>query len=274
MKRKIIAIQGVPGAFHQIAAYNYYGENIDIDPCISFEELAGKVALGKVDAAIMAVENSISGSILRNLELIRNYTLSVKGETYLRIEQHLGVCEGADIETLKEVHSHYMALNQCRDFFAPYSHIRLVESDDTALSLKEVAHRKDVSVGAIGSALAIRQYGLKVLASNIETDKQNYTRFLIVEKQSIPCFEEKKVSMCMVLPHEQGVLSKVLSLLYILGVNLTKIESMPILGKPWQYRFYIDFLRSNSVDFHVLEDGLKPLVEELQILGVYPPADF
>lgn len=268
MKPKV-AIQGVKGAFHEEAAIKLFGNDIEIEPCLTFKILAEKVADGSVDAALMAIENTISGTILSNFELIRCYHLDITAETYLRIRQNLAVLKGTTIEMLKEVHSHYMALNQCRDFFAKYPNIKLVESADTALSIREVAEIGDPTRGAIGSALAIEQYGLEALATSIETDKFNYTRFVVLNKNATSDTKFNKVSATIVLPHVAGSLSKVLSLFFLLGINLTKIESMPILGKPWQYRFFIDFILSESVSYEATIEALTPLTEELSILGRY-----
>lgn len=221
-KPKTIAIQGVKGAFHEQAALNLFGSNISILPCITFKELVEKVCKNIAEEGVMAIENTISGTIIANLDLIRHYNLTITAETFLRIEQNLGVLKGGNLQTLKEVHSHYMALNQCRDFFADYEHIQLIESNDTAQSLKEVAEKGDKTIGAIGSALAIEYYGLENLAQGIESDKLNYTRFVVVSTPQHAPLTFNKISATMVLPHISGSLSKVLSLFYLLGVNLTK----------------------------------------------------
>ena len=271
MKKKRIAIQGVKGAFHEEAALKVFGEEIEIVPCMNFKELTEKVKNREVDFAVMAIENTISGTILSNLELIHQQELKIVGETYLRIVQNLGVVQDATLETLREVRSHYMALNQCRDYFQTEPQIQLVDSADTALSLKEVAEAGSVEFGGIGSKLAIEHYGLKLLAEGIETNKKNYTRFAVLSNELLVNQNAIKISASMILSHEPGALSKVLSLLHLLNVNLTKIESSPILGEPFHYRFYLDILLGESVSYQTTIEALRPLTEELQILGRYIP---
>ena len=271
MKKKRIAIQGVKGAFHEEAALKVFGEEIEIVPCMNFKELTEKVKNREVDFAVMAIENTISGTILSNLELIHQQELKIVGETYLRIVQNLGVVQDATLATLREVRSHYMALNQCRDYFQTEPQIQLVDSADTALSLKEVAEAGSVEFGGIGSKLAIEHYGLKLLAEGIETNKKNYTRFAVLSNELLVNQNAIKISLSMILSHEPGALSKVLSLLHLLNVNLTKIESSPILGEPFHYRFYLDILLGENVSYQTTIEALKPLTEELQILGRYIP---
>lgn len=208
MTIKTIAIQGIKGAFHEQAAKNVFGHEINISPSVKFQELTTKVVNQEVDYALMAIENTISGTILQNLELIRNNNLAIIGETYLRIEQNLGGLKGANIHELTEVSSHYMALNQCRAFFKNYPTIKLVESADTALSLKEVSEQDNPKIAAIGSKLAIEEYGLELLAKGIETDKSNYTRFAVLGKEIDTSTDGAKVSLSIILHNVSGALSK------------------------------------------------------------------
>ncbi|NRA10566.1 MAG: prephenate dehydratase [Crocinitomicaceae bacterium] len=267
MKQKI-AIQGVKGAFHEEAAQRVFGSDIEIVPCADFKDEIELLQNGSVDAALMAIENTISGTILNNYELIRQSGVPIVGETNLRIHQNLGGIPGSSIFDLTEVSSHYMALNQCREFFKLQPKIQLVEASDTALSIQEVAEIKDRSKGAIGSKLAIEYYGLEILAENIETHKDNYTRFAVLSK-SIKVESGNKVSLSIVLKHESGILAKALSLLHRKGINLTKIESSPVIGKPFQYRFYLDLLLEDVDGFETALNYLKPLTIELNILGRY-----
>ena len=269
MKTKLIAIQGIKGAFHEEAAHKVFGKSIEIVPCLSFSEATDKLANGVLDYAIMAIENTISGTILNNYELIREKNLSIVGETYLHIKQNLGVVRGANIKTLKEVSSHYMALNQSRKYFEPHKHISLVESSDTASSLKEVAEKGSTEYGAVGSKLAIEYYGLEMLAESIESNKQNFTRFAVLSNSRAENIENRKVSLSIILPHQAGSLSNVLSMLHLLGINLTKIESSPVIGRPFQYRFYLDMILSDKVSFEASLEALKPLTEEVLVLGRY-----
>ena len=271
MTIKTIAIQGIKGAFHEEAAKNVFGNKINISPSITFQELTSKVVNEEVDYALMAIENTISGTILQNLELIRNNNLAIIGETYLRIEQNLGGLKGANIHELTEVSSHYMALNQCRAFFKTPPAVKLVESADTALSLKKVSEQDNPQIAAIGSKLAIEEYGLELLARGIETDKSNYTRFAVLGKQIDTSTDGAKVSLSIILSNVSGALSKAISLLHLLGVNLTKIESAPVIGKPFQYRFFLDFILHEKVSFQNTIEALTPLTIELKILGKYHP---
>lgn len=270
MKTKIIAIQGVKGAFHEEAARKVFGPEIEIMPCMTFQEVGQAVLSGRADNAVMAIENTISGTILSNLELIRDNDLQIMGEIFLRIRQNLGVIRGASLDTLEEVHSHYMALNQCRAYFQPHRHIQLVESVDTALSLREVAEVGSKSRGAIGSKLAIEHYGLELIAEGIESDKRNFTRFAVLRSQREERKKGNKVSMAVTLPHQPGALARIISLLHLSGSNLTKVESTPILGKPFQYCFFIDFILGRDVDFASTMAVLRPNVLDLKIMGRFP----
>jgi prephenate dehydratase len=266
---KTIAIQGIKGSFHEEAAIQLFGKQIQIEPCNTFKELAEKVDDRTVETGIIAIENTISGTILHNFELIRQFNLCITHEVYLRIVQNLGAVKGATMKDIHEVHSHYMALNQCRDFFEQHRQIQLIESVDTALSIREVAIEQNIHKAAIGSKTAIEYYGLDLLSESIETVKQNWTRFAIVSKQTTAQPDFNKVSICVELQHKPGSLSQVLSLLFLLGINLTKIESVPILGKPWNYRFYIDFVLSQSVSFESVIESITPHTQQLTILGKY-----
>ncbi len=265
-----ISIQGVKGAFHEEAAINYYGGEIEILPNISFYEVIESIRDNHAKAGIMAVENTISGTIHSNLNLIRESGLAICGEVYLQIEQNLVGLPGTSIDNLVEVHSHYMAIDQCRNFFRKHPHIKLIESDDTALSMKEIAEKQLTNVGAIGSRIGARHYGLNIIAESIETNKKNYTRFLIVEKENkIRTHEMNKSSISMTLPNHKGSLSQVLSVIAFYDVDLSKIESVPVVGEPWHYRFYIDVLFDNFEKYKSMLQAIGPLTDELQILGEY-----
>jgi prephenate dehydratase len=267
---KKVAIQGIRGAFHEEAAIQFFNnEKIDIVPALTFDELIQSVSDNNSNLGIMAIENSISGTIHTNLELIRNSELSIIGETYIRIQQNFAIHPEANIENIKKVKSHFMALNQCRKYFRQFPEIALVESKDTALSMREIMDESLLDIGAIGSITAIEHYGLQLIDASIETDKNNYTRFVILSKESEFKDVGNKASLSIILPHKAGSLSKVLSLISFYGFDLTKIESTPILGKPWSYRFYIDFTFNNKEIFENIITSLKPLVQEIKILGVY-----
>ena len=240
-----IAIQGIKGCFHEQAAYRFY-ENQglsrpEVVECSSFEDLYKRMDEGKADAAIMAIENTVSGGLLPNFELLRKYDRKIKGEVFLRIKQNLMTLPGQRIEDLHEVRSHYMAINQTRPFFEDYPWIRLVEYGDTAKSAADIVKEGVNGVGAIASDLAADIYGLEIIAESIETYKQNFTRFLIFD-DSIHVDKSRinKASMCFTLPHKPGSLTHVLTILSFYDMNLTRIQSLPIPGQEWQYFFYVD----------------------------------
>lgn len=265
-----ISIQGVKGAFHEEAAINYYGGEIEIQPNISFSDVIDSIKNNEVKAGVLAVENTISGTIHANLNLIMESGLPVCGEVYLRIEQNLVALPGTCIEDLQEVRSHYMAIDQSRAFFKAYPHIKLVDADDTALSMKEIADNKLKNVGAIGSRVGAAHYGLEVIAESIETNKKNYTRFLIVEKENKQTPEKiDKASISITLPNHKGSLSKALSIIAFYDVDLSKIESVPVIGEPWHYRFFIDVLFDDYDKYKSMLQAVRPLTDDLQIMGEY-----
>jgi len=273
LKNRRIAIQGVTGSFHEIAARRYFGnESIEIIPSNTFEELIALTQNNDLtDGGIMAIENSIVGSILYNHLLIRQSNLSITGELFLRIKQNLLAKNGQKISDLKEVHSHPMAIAQCRPFFKNYPNIKLTETEDTALSAKLISQNKVNHIGAIASSSAAEKYKLQVLAEGIETNKQNYTRFLILDKDTnsslrVGC---SKVSISFALEHEVGTLHKVLATLAKHEANLTKIQSLPIVGQSWHYLFFIDFVLKDTQDFEKTTKSIQPLTEGLQVLGRY-----
>jgi prephenate dehydratase len=268
-----IAIQGVAGAFHEIAARKYQTEQaVKIVPASTFEEVIAMAQDTEMaDGALMAIENSIYGSIIPNYDLIRKSDLEIIGEVYLRIKQNLLVHEGQSIEQITEVYSHPVALVQCKAFFQQYPHIRLIEAEDTALSVKMVKDNNWKHAGAIASTLAGEMYEMNLLAAGIETNTQNYTRFLVLAPKSTTVKDEvfNKVSLSFTLRHEVGSLHKILAGLEICNANLTKIQSVPIVGKPWEYRFYLDYLVKSASDFQQTMEVIEPLTLDLKLLGTY-----
>lgn len=275
--RRRIAIQGFHGCFHEQAARLFYREHYalvpDIVECSTFDGLYDSMAEGKADAAVMAIENTVSGGLLPNFELLRKHGNKIKGEVFLRIEQNLMALPGQRIEDIMEVRSHYMAINQTRPFFKRHPHIRLVESEDTAKSAADIARDGQKGVAAIASSLAAELYGLEILAPGIETYKQNFTRFLILD-DSVEVSEDKvnKVSMCFTLPHTSGSLAHVLTIMSFYGMNLTRIQSLPIPGREWQYFFYVDIKFGNYERYAQTMTAVRPLMEDLKILGEYVAA--
>jgi len=269
-----VAIQGVKGCFHEQAArlfYEEHGQTVpDIVECLTFDDLYRSMNDGVADAAVMAIENTVSGGLLPNFELLRKYDRQIKGEVFLRIQQNLMALPGQTIEDIKEVRTHYMAINQTREFFKDYPWIRLVESEDTAKSAADVAGDGLMGVGAVASVLAADLYGLDILAESIETYKQNFTRFLAfddafeVDRQRI-----NKASMCFTLPHTPGSLAHVLTILSFYDMNLTRIQSLPIPGQEWQYFFYVDIKFEDYLRYEQALAAVRPLMEDLDILGEY-----
>ncbi len=267
-----IAIQGGYGAFHEIAARQYFEtDQIEIVPRRTFKDIFKTLKERKSDFGIMAIENSVAGSILPNYTLLMESGKKIIGEIFLRIKQNLLVLPGQDMEEIKEVYSHPMAILQCQTFFEKQPGIRLIESADTALSAMEIREKELKGVGAIASDLAAKKYNLEIIAGGIETNKVNYTRFLIlsdngnIDKNS----GNNKASLFFSLSHKIGSLSKILSILSYYEMNLTKIQSMPIIGKEWDYHFYIDMLFEEEELYRQVLDAIRPFTGELGILGEY-----
>ena len=274
---KKIAIQGVKGCFHEQAARLFYQGHGIMDPevveCLTFDGLYKGLDEGRADAAIMAIENTVSGGLLPNFELLRKYDRKIKGEVFLRIQQNLMALPGQKIKDIKEVRTHYMAINQTREFFKDYPWIRLVESEDTAKSAADVARNGLMGVGAVASTLAADLYGLEILAESIETYKQNFTRFLVFDDSlEVDLLKTNKASMCFTLPHAPGSLAHVLTIMSFYGMNLTRIQSLPIPGQEWQYFFYVDIKYEDRIRFEQAIAAVRPLMEDLNILGEYVAA--
>ncbi len=270
---KRIAIQGGYGAFHEIAAYGYFeNEEIEIVPRNTFKDLFSALKQGKVDYGITAIENSIAGSILPNYTLLLESNLKIVGEIYLRIKQNLVALPGQTIADIREVYSHPMAILQCQRFFDDHPGIRLIDSIDTALSAKEIADKNMTGAAAISSGRAAEKYHLSIIAESIETHKKNYTRFLILKGKNGEIHDAEavnKASLTFALAHKIGGLSKVLSILSYYEINLAKVQSMPIIGKDWEYQFFVDVEIDNYQHYYQAIEAIKPFTSGLQILGEY-----
>ena len=268
-----VAIQGYYGAFHEIAARFYFQESLEptIVPAHTFDDLARMVDRGETDTALMAIENSLGGSLMYNYNLLQNGNFSIVGEIYLRIKQNLMTLPGQKIEELEEVRSHPMAIAQCRKFFNAYPHIRLVETTDTALAAKEIADNNLTKTGAIAATLAADLYNLEIINPGIETNKLNYTRFLVLEHNDRKCevADANKISVSFAVSHEVGSLQKILTVMAAYNMNLTKIQSVPIVGSQWQYRFFVDFMLGEHLDWKQSIDALRPLTTDFKVLGAY-----
>ncbi len=273
MKR--IAIQGELGSFHDIAAHQYYeGEQIQLICCQTFEQVFENVRRDPTAIAMLAIENTIAGSLLHNYELLRQSGTTVVGEHRLHI-RHCICCLPDDTwETLQEVHSHPVALMQCRNFLANHPQLKAVEAEDTAGAAAYIARHQCRGWAAICNAEAAKMYGLKVLEDAIEDNKHNFTRFLIASNPQKadflrPLEDTNKASLVFSLPHEEGSLSKVLTILSFYNINMTKIQSLPIIGHEWEYMFYVDVTYSNLTRYRQSIDAITPLTKEMRILGEY-----
>jgi prephenate dehydratase len=275
---RTIAIQGVKGAYHEIAARTYFkenrGEDIDILPCNQFKDVIAAVKKDPNIVGIMAIENTIAGSLLQNHELIRESDLVVVGEQKIRISHCFAALPGETLDTITEVNSHPIALMQCSDFLKTLPQVKVVESEDTALSAQWIHENKVRGHAAICSRLATDMYQLNVLAEAIETNKRNFTRFLLLVDQHLAddlldTKEISKSSIVFTLPHSEGSLSKVLTILSFYDINLTKIQSLPIIGREWEYLFYVDLTFDNLLKYKQGLDAMRPLTRDFKILGEY-----
>ena len=273
MKR--IAIQGDIGSFHDIAAHQYFGnQQIQLICCSTFEQVFENIRRDPTAIGILAIENTIAGSLLHNYELLRDSETTIVGEHKLRITHSLCCLPDDDWSTINEVHSHPVALMQCRGFLANHPDMKAVEAHDTAGAAKYIAQHQCRGWAAICNTAAAKIYGMKVLQEGIEDNKHNFTRFLVtshVNKADFlrPIDRVNKASLVFALPHEEGSLSQVLSILSFYKMNLTKIQSLPIIGHEWEYMFYVDVTFDNLTRYRQSIDAIMPLTRELKVLGEY-----
>jgi prephenate dehydratase len=268
---KKVAIQGYEGSFHQVAARHFFGKNVEVITCDTFRQVVQLGADAKLsDGAVMAIENSIAGSILPNYNLLQKSKLQVIGEVYLSISQNLLTYPGVKLEDIKEVHSHPMAILQCLDYLEKYNW-KLVESEDTALSAKVVHQNKSKHTAAIASKLAAQMFDLNIIKPDIHTLKNNITRFLIVgpanTKTSVD--NANKASIYFQTDHSRGILAKVLAKIAQGNVNLSKLQSMPIPGSTFKYGFYADLEFDNKKQIEKVLEALKALTNSIRIFGMY-----
>jgi prephenate dehydratase len=264
-----IAIQGIRGSYHHEVATDIFGKNINLVECDNFSELPPLVQNKKVDKAVMAIENTIAGAILPNYALIDEYNLQICGEYYLPIQHQLmGLTD--NLNSIKEVRSHPMALEQCRKFFRNYPAIKLIEEKDTALVAKNIQQNQLNGIAAIASKSAAKIYDLNIIASDIQTNKANYTRFVIIAKKNGNTPDDfNKASIKFRLNHHTGSLLEVLQVFYNNNLNMSKIQSLPIVEKPWEYAFFVDLIFEDNQNFLKAMDLLKSHVNEMKILGKY-----
>lgn len=272
---KKIAIQGLLGSFHDIAAHQYFKtEQIELICCSTFEQVFENIHRDKTVIGLIAIENTIAGSLLHNYELLRDSGTSVVGEHKLHISHCICCLPEDDWSTITEVHSHPVALMQCRQYLSQHPQLKAVEAEDTAGSAQYIKENGCRGWAAICNREAAKMHGMKILDDNIEDNKHNFTRFLVVCQPEIvdtqrPIEKTDKSSLVFSLPHEEGSLSQVLSILSFYKINMTKIQSLPIIGREWEYMFYIDVTYDSLTRYRQSIDAIKPLTRELKILGEY-----
>lgn len=249
MQLKRVAIQGIRASFHEEAAFKFFGEDIETVECNSFKQTCEELKHKKADYVVMAIENSIAGSLLPNYSLLREYNFPIVGEVYLPIQLHLLALPGVKFEDIKYVTSHPIAIRQCIDFFDEYPHLNIIESNDTAACAKKIREENLTDTVAIANQLAAKLYNLDIMERRIESNKKNYTRFLILTSQADDKLPINKASLCFQVSNAAGSLSKVLNIFADHQINLTKIQSMPILGKRNEYNFYVDIEWKEQSDY-------------------------
>ena len=270
-----VAIQGVAGCFHDAAAREYFeGQDIETVPCETFNEMFNLLKSDASMLGILAIENTIAGSLLQNHELLRQSNMTIVGEYKKYISHSIAALPGQSIDDIAEVNSHPMALRQCEQYLQLHPKMKMVETYDTAGSAKMIAENNLVGHAAICGRYAAELYGLNVLEDDIQTNKRKFTRFLVVTD---PCnatgFKNQKAvdkaSIAFTLPHSQGSLSAVLVIFSFYGMNLTKIQSLPIIGREWEYRFYVNLTFNDYTRYRQSIDAVRPLISDFKILGEY-----
>jgi prephenate dehydratase len=267
-----VSIQGYEGSFHQVAAQQFFGKDVEVVTCATFREVIRIAASKKEsDGGVMAIENSIAGSILPNYNLLQKSGLQIVGEIYLQIGQQLLVNPGVRLEDIREVHSHHMALLQCIDFLEKHPQWKLVETEDTALSAKHLHQHRSKHVAAIASKLAAELFSLEILAPNIQTMKNNYTRFLVLqrEEEATKVDSADKASVNFHTDHSRGSLARVLTKIADGGINLSKLQSFPIPGSDWEYSFHADMEFDDLDQFQRVIETIRPITAALKVYGVY-----
>ncbi|MEP1490277.1 MAG: prephenate dehydratase [Algibacter sp.] len=271
---KTVAIQGVRGSFHHIVSKQFFDKPVAVIECLTFDRTVDSLITKECDAAIMALENSIAGSIIPNYALIDKHNLHVVGEHYLDIQHNLMTLPNQSIEDIKEVYSHPMALLQCKEFFRKHPHIKLVEDQDTAEVAERIQKNNLKGVGAIASVMAAEIFELEILGHSIQTIKHNETRFAIVKRTNseVPENEISKASIRFVADHKRGSLATILNVMSDCKLDLTKIQSLPIIETPWKYAFFVDVTFNEYSDFNKAKSILKIMSSDFKILGEYKNA--
>jgi prephenate dehydratase len=275
MDRKKVAIQGSLASFHDAAAQRYFSaDEIDLVECRTFLEVCDAVYEGLSEYAVMAIENTLAGSLLPNYMLLSEFPLQIIGEQYLHIEQNLMALPGQAVEDLSFVHSHPIALQQCAQFLAGHPNLTPIEKYDTAASAAEIVAEGLQGVAAIASVEAAKQHGLDILAQSIEDNKENQTRFLILVAQDHPpVVQPNKASLCFETAHEAGALAKTLDVFSRNQINLTKIQSVPLVGRPYTYQFHVDMVWNGTSDMERALREVEKVTRHLRVLGMYQKGD-
>ncbi len=268
-KRTKIAIQGIAASFHEVAALTYFGESIETVECLSFYDLCEALKSGRADNAVMAIENSIAGSILPNYFLLQEYHFQIIGEIYLPIHMHLLGLPGTKLEQIRTIESHPMAIRQCSDFLHRLEGIEIRESDDTALSARKVSEKKLKNVAAIANEYAAKRFGLEIIEKRIETHKKNFTRFLILSRSNGSPADSNKASISFEVANEVGSLADALMTFKTNSINLTKIQSIPVVGKPSEYSIHVDLEWKSRKKYESAMRVVMRQVRNLNVLGEY-----
>lgn len=269
-----VAIQGIKGSNHHQVADAYYKKDLELVECLSFHGLVDTLLSKEADQGVMALENSIAGSIIPNYALVQSNNLHVIGEYYHQIHHHLMALKGQDIKDIREVRSHPMALLQCREYLKTQSHIRMIEDVDTAETARQIQEGKLKGVAAIAPKIAAEMYELEILESEIQTIKNNATRFIIIKTENtiIPQEEINKASIRFITDHKRGSLATVLNVMSDCNLNLTKIQSLPVIETPWKYSFFVDITFEAYENFSKAKSLLSIMTEEFQVIGEYKNA--
>jgi len=269
-----VAIQGIKGSNHHQVATDFFGHNIDLLECNSFDAVIDSLLDGAADKGIMAIENSIAGSIIPNYNLVYHNNIHVIGEHYLNIHHNLMVMKGRSFEDIQEVHSHPMALLQCKEFFKAHPQIKLVESVDTAETAKRIKEGNLEHIAAIAPKMAAELYDLEIIADNIQTIVNNSTRFIVLKKQNkvLPEAEINKASLRFITDHKRGSLATVLNVMSDCNMNMTKIQSLPVIETPWKYAFFVDVTFDKYEHFAKTKSLMQIMAEDFKVLGEYKNA--
>lgn len=269
-----IAIQGIEASFHEMAAQQYFGNSIEVVECLTFQRLCEAVKSGEADYAVMAIENSIAGSLLPNYALLNKYQLWVMGEVYINIQMHLMALPETSLDELHTVQSHPIALQQCAEFLWTLPHAQWLEVEDTALAAKDIRDGNLNHTAALASSLAAERFGLEIIKSRAETNKQNFTRFLAISKEQVENDKANKASLRLQLKHEQGSLAQVLNIFNENEINLTKIQSVPVIGKPYEYAFHVDVTWNDYNQYQMASEAIQAIAAVFEVKGEYEKATF